>query len=170
MALLSSYCGCTGKFDEVRQLYLDQISGLENLQAQVRENLAHLRAETEHLQRIEDTIRQQRDALDATFSEFEAKQARFQEKGTLLPIDAHQVADSCVIVKEVFTCTKEQIPLEELTVKEDFTYEKFLVKIFETAERITRSQIIKTCKVQWKRYTETEATWERKEDLRKTYS
>jgi len=25
------------------------------------------------------------------------------------------------------------------------------------------------CKVQWNRYTEDEATWEREEDLRKTY-
>ena len=34
---------------------------------------------------------------------------------------------------------KEQIPLEELTVKEDLTYEEFPVKILETVERVTRS-------------------------------
>ena len=38
---------------------------------------------------------------------------------------------------------EEQIPLEELTVKEDLTYEEFLVKILETAERVTRSQVIR---------------------------
>ena len=59
--------------------------------------------------------------------------------------------------------------LEELTVKEDLTYEKFPLKILETAERVTRSQVIKMCKVQWNRYTEDEATWERENDLRKTY-
>jgi hypothetical protein len=64
---------------------------------------------------------------------------------------------------------KEQIPLEELTVKEDVTYEEFSKKILETAERVTWSQVIKMCMVQWNRDTEDEATWKRKEDLRKRY-
>jgi hypothetical protein len=64
---------------------------------------------------------------------------------------------------------EEQIPLEELIVKEDLTYEEYLVKILEMAERVTRSQVIKMCKVQWNWYTEGEATWEREEDMRKTY-
>ena len=64
---------------------------------------------------------------------------------------------------------EEQIPLEELTVKEDLTYVEFSVRILEMAERVTRSQVIKMCKVQWNRYTEDEATCEREEDLRKTY-
>ena len=64
---------------------------------------------------------------------------------------------------------KEQISLVELIVKGDLTYEEFLIKILETAERVTRSRIIKMCKVKWNRYTEDEATWEREEDLRKTY-
>ena len=38
---------------------------------------------------------------------------------------------------------EEQIPLEELTVKEDLTYEEFSVRILETAERVTRSRVIK---------------------------
>ena len=59
--------------------------------------------------------------------------------------------------------------MEELTVKEDLTYEEYLIKILETAERVTRSRIMKMCKVQWNRYTEDEATWEREEDLRKSY-
>ena len=64
---------------------------------------------------------------------------------------------------------EEQIPLEELIVKEDLTYEEFSVKILETVERVMRSRVIKMCKVQWNQYTEDEATWEREEDLRKTY-
>jgi hypothetical protein len=63
---------------------------------------------------------------------------------------------------------EEQIPLEELTVKEDLTYEEYPVKILETAERVTRSRTIKMCRVQWNRYSEDESTWER-EDLRKSY-
>lgn len=74
----------TGKFEEVRQLYLDQIAGLENLHLQVKEGLEHLRSETDHLQRIDETIRKQRSALDATFQDFEQKQTLFREKGAAL--------------------------------------------------------------------------------------
>ena len=72
-------------------------------------------------------------------------------------------------LKKCLHVPEDQIPLEELTIKEDLTYEEFLVRILETAERVTRSRIIKICKVQWNRYTEDEATWEREEDLRKIY-
>ena len=53
---------------------------------------------------------------------------------------------------------KEQIPLEELTIKEDLTYEEFPIKILETTERDTRSRVIKMCKVQLNRYSEAEGT------------
>ena len=66
-------------------------------------------------------------------------------------------------LKKCLHIPKEQIPLEELTVKEDLTYEEFPVKILEIVERVTRSRIIKKCKVQQNRYTEDEATWEREE-------
>ena len=72
-------------------------------------------------------------------------------------------------LKKCLRVLEEQIPLEELTVKEDLTYEEFSVKILEMAERVTRSRVIKMCNVQWNRYTEDEATWEREEDPRKTY-
>jgi hypothetical protein len=72
-------------------------------------------------------------------------------------------------LKKYLRVPEEQIPLEELTVKKDLTYEEFPVKILETAKKVTRSRTIKMCKVQWNRYTESEATWEREEDLRKTY-
>ena len=72
-------------------------------------------------------------------------------------------------LKKCFSIPEEQVLLEELTVKEDLTYEEFPIKILETAERVTRSRVIKTCKVQWNRYTQDEATWEKEEDLRKTY-
>ena len=65
---------------------------------------------------------------------------------------------------------EEQIPLEELALKDDLTYEEYPRKILETAERVTRSRTIKMYKVQWNRYTKDEATWEREEDLRKSYS
>jgi hypothetical protein len=70
-----------GKWDQVRVLYLEQITGLENLHIQVKEGLEHLRSETDHLQRIDEMIRKQRSILDVTFQEFEQKQALLQEKG-----------------------------------------------------------------------------------------
>ena len=42
-------------------------------------------------------------------------------------------------LKKCLRVPEEQIPLEELTVKEDLTCEEFLVKILEIAERVTRS-------------------------------
>ena len=71
-------------------------------------------------------------------------------------------------LKKCLRVPEEQIPLEELTMKDDLTYEEFTIKILETAERVTRSRIIKMCKVQWNRYSEAEATWEREDELRKT--
>ena len=62
------------------------------------------------------------------------------------------------LLKKCLLIPEEKIPLEELIVKEDLTYEKFPVKILETIERVTRSRVIKMCKIQWNRYTEDEAT------------
>lgn len=44
---------------------------------------------------------------------------------------------------------KEQIPLEELTIKEDLTYEEYPLKILEIIEIVIRSRVIKICKVKW---------------------
>ena len=51
-------------------------------------------------------------------------------------------------LKKCLRVPEEQIPLEEFTVRGDLTYEEFLIKILEMAERVTRSQVIKMCKVQ----------------------
>ena len=50
-------------------------------------------------------------------------------------------------LKKYLCIPEEQIPLDELIVKEDRTYEEFLVRILETVERVTRSWVIKVCKV-----------------------
>jgi hypothetical protein len=55
------------------------------------------------------------------------------------------------------------MPLEELTVGEDLTYQEYPVKILDTSKKITWNNRYKTCKVQWSNHTEEEATWE-KED------
>jgi hypothetical protein len=72
-------------------------------------------------------------------------------------VDVHDVFHVSQL-KKCLRVPEEQIPLEELTVKENLTYEEYPVKILETAERVTRSRVIKMCKVQWSRYLEAEAT------------
>ena len=64
---------------------------------------------------------------------------------------------------------EEQIPLEELSWKENLTYKEYPIKILETAEKVTRSQVIRMCKVQWNQYSEAGATWVREDDLRSEY-
>ena len=54
-------------------------------------------------------------------------------------------------------------------MKEKLTYLEYPIKILEIAEKVTRRRVIRMCKVQWNRYSEAEATWEREEDLRSQY-
>jgi hypothetical protein len=42
---------------------------------------------------------------------------------------------------------EEQMPLEELTIGEDLTYQEYLVKILDTSEKVTRNNRYKMCKV-----------------------
>jgi hypothetical protein len=51
----------------------------------------------------------------------------------------------------------------------DLTYSERPVNILDIAERVTRSKVIKMCKVQWSQNTEDEATWEHEEELRADY-
>ena len=55
-------------------------------------------------------------------------------------------------------------------MENDLTYEEKPIMILETIERITRTKIIKFCKVQWSHHTEEEASWEREEDLRQDHA
>ncbi|KAG5647952.1 hypothetical protein DXG03_006986 [Asterophora parasitica] len=69
------------KWEEIRDIYIEQMSGLEGLHQQVEQSLEHLRSESEHLKRANETIALQREMLRSTFQEFERKQLRFQAKG-----------------------------------------------------------------------------------------
>jgi hypothetical protein len=59
--------------------------------------------------------------------------------------------------------------MEELDLGGDLTYSERLVKILDTAERVTHNKVIKMCKVQWSHHTEDKATWEYEEELRADY-
>jgi hypothetical protein len=68
-------------------------------------------------------------------------------------------------LKKCLRVPEEQLPLEELDVQDDLTYTERLVKILDTAERITQSKRIRMCRVQWSHHAEDEATWEREDGL-----
>jgi hypothetical protein len=68
-------------------------------------------------------------------------------------------------LKKCLRVPEEQLPMEELSVQGDLTYTEYPIKILDTLTRVTRSKVIKMCKVQWSHHGEDEATWEREEEL-----
>jgi hypothetical protein len=69
-------------------------------------------------------------------------------------------------LKKCVRVPKEQIPMEDLDVKEDLSYQEYPLKILETSKRVTRNKKIKMCKVQWSHHTKDEATWKWEEELK----
>jgi hypothetical protein len=77
-------------------------------------------------------------------------------------LDVHDVFHVSQL-RKCLRVSKEQMPLEELTIGEDHTYQEYPEKILDTSEKVTRNNHYKMCKVQWSNHTKNEATWE-KED------
>jgi hypothetical protein len=72
-------------------------------------------------------------------------------------------------LKKCLRVSEEQLPVEDLKVQEDLTYIEKPTQILETADRVTRRNTIRMCKVKWGHHSEEEATWEREDDLRAKY-
>jgi hypothetical protein len=72
-------------------------------------------------------------------------------------------------LKKCLWVLEEQLPMEYLDFGGDLTYSERPIKILDSAERVTRSKVMKMCKVQWSHHTEDEATWEHEEELRADY-
>jgi hypothetical protein len=58
------------------------------------------------------------------------------------------------------------MPLEELIVGEDLTYQQYSVKILDTLEKVTKNNRYKMWKVQWSNHTEEKATWKKEDQLK----
>jgi hypothetical protein len=58
------------------------------------------------------------------------------------------------------------MPLEQLTVGEDLTYQEYPVKILDTSEMVTQNNRYKMCKVPWSNHTEEESTWAKEDQLK----
>jgi hypothetical protein len=69
-------------------------------------------------------------------------------------------------LKKCLCMPEEQLPMEDLSVSEDLSYQEYPVKILETSERVTQNKRIKMCKVQWRHHIEAGATWEREEEMK----
>jgi hypothetical protein len=72
-------------------------------------------------------------------------------------------------LKKCLRVPEEQQPMEYLDLGGDLTYSERPIKILDITERVTRSKVIKMCKVQWSHHTEDEATWEHEEELKADY-
>jgi hypothetical protein len=57
-------------------------------------------------------------------------------------------------LRKCLRVSEEQMPLEELQVGEDLTYQEYPVKILDTSEKVTRNNRYRMCKVQWSNHTE----------------
>jgi hypothetical protein len=82
--------------------------------------------------------------------------------------DVHDVFHASQL-KKCLRVLEEQLPIEELDLGGGLTYSGRPIKILDTVERVTRSKVIKMCKVQWSHHAEDEATWEHEEELRVDY-
>jgi hypothetical protein len=61
-------------------------------------------------------------------------------------------------LRKCLRVSEEHMPLEELTIGEDLTYQEYPVKILDTSEKVTRNNHYKMRKVQWSNHTKDEAT------------
>jgi hypothetical protein len=88
-----------------------------------------------------------------------------------LPLQLSEVHDVFHVsqLKKCLRMPEEQLPMEYLDLGGDLTYSERPIKILGIAERVTHSNVIKVCKVQWSHHTEDEATWEHEEELRADY-
>jgi hypothetical protein len=69
-------------------------------------------------------------------------------------------------LRKCLRVSEEHMPLEELTIGEDLTYQEYPVKILDTSEKVTRNNHYKMCKVQWSNHIKDEATWEKEDQLK----
>jgi hypothetical protein len=72
-------------------------------------------------------------------------------------------------LKKFLRVLEEQLLMEDLDVQEDLAYVEKPMQILETADRVTRRNTIRMCKLKWGHHSEEEATWETEDDLRAKY-
>ena len=73
-------------------------------------------------------------------------------------------------LKKCIRVPEERVPLGDIELKSDLTFEEKPVRVIDTHERVTRSRVVKFYKVMWSNQgSERDATWEREDYLRDGY-
>jgi hypothetical protein len=73
-------------------------------------------------------------------------------------------------LKKCLRVPEERVPLGDIKLESDLTYEEKPVRVIDTRERVTRSRVVKWYKVMWSNQgSESDATWEREHYLRDGY-
>jgi hypothetical protein len=73
-------------------------------------------------------------------------------------------------LKKCLRVPKERVPLRDIKLEYDLTYEEKPVHVIDTCERVTQSRVVKWYKVMWSNQgSESDATWEREDYLREGY-
>jgi hypothetical protein len=73
-------------------------------------------------------------------------------------------------LKKCLRVPKERVPLGDIKLESNLTYEEKPVHMIDTRERVTHSQVVKWYKVMWSNQgSESDATWEREYYLREGY-
>jgi hypothetical protein len=80
-------------------------------------------------------------------------------------LDVHDVFHVSQL-RKCLRVPEEQMPLEELTIGKDLTYQEYPMKILDTSEKVIRNNHYKMCTVQWSNHTKDEATWEKEDQLK----
>ena len=73
-------------------------------------------------------------------------------------------------LKKCLRVPEESVPLEDIKLESDLTFEEKPVRVIDTRERVTRSRVVKFYKVMWSNQgSERDATWKREDYLREGY-
>ena len=73
-------------------------------------------------------------------------------------------------LKKCLRVPEERVPLGDIALESDLTFEEKPIRVIDTRERVTRSRVVKFYKVMWSNQgSERDATWEREDYLRDGY-
>jgi hypothetical protein len=73
-------------------------------------------------------------------------------------------------LKKCLRVPGERVPLEDIKLESNLTYEEKPVHVIDTRERVIRSRVVKWYTIMWSNQgSESDATWEREDYLREGY-
>jgi RNA polymerase-interacting CarD/CdnL/TRCF family regulator len=68
-------------------------------------------------------------------------------------------------LKKCLRVPEERIEPQDIRIKSDLEYREQPVRVLDTKDRVTRSRVVRTYKIQWSHHDEGDATWETGEYL-----